>query len=187
MSATLDVKSVPVVVGTVAGVAAWVSGYVCAYLIAGTRVRESGLNRVLEFLGEGTVIYKLVGWVFFNSHFVDTVFEGAPVTVAANTIGGDDGFTTLLFLVPPALLVAAGLAVARYEGVATSDAGIRAGLSVVPAYFLLSILGAFVFTITAGPATGRPDLLLAAVLAGVVYPAVFGAAGGALAGTTAPE
>lgn len=187
MSQGLDRDDVPLAVGAVAGLAAWVLGYLLTYLVAGGRIRESGLGQLLEFLGEDGAIYKLVGWVFYNSHFVETVVEGAPVAVAGNAIGGDQGFTPLLFVVPPALLLAAGLALARFQGSETSRDGVLAGLAVVPVYFVLSILGAFLFTISAGPATGRPDLLLAVLLAGLVYPAVFGGIGGGLAGVTAAD
>jgi hypothetical protein len=152
------------------------------HLIAGRNIRDSGLGQLLEFLGEGGTVYKLVGWVFYNSHFVETVVNGAHVTVAGNAIGGDQGFTPLLFVVPPALLLAAGLAVGRFQGVEAPGAGALAGAAVVPVYLVLSVVGLVLFTVTAGPATGRPDPLLAILLAGVVYPTVFGAAGGALAG-----
>jgi hypothetical protein len=185
MSSTIGRESVPLGAGAAAGAVAWLLGYVFTYIVAGTRIRDSGLSQFLEFLGEGGAVYKLVGWVLFNSHFVETVVEGAPVSVAANAIGGENGFTPLLFVVPPALLLAAGLVLARYRGAEAPDAGALAGLATVPAYLVLSVLGVFLFTISAGPATGRPDLLLAVVLAGVVYPAVFGAAGGALGGATA--
>jgi hypothetical protein len=132
-------------------------------------------------------VYQLVGWVFYNAHFVDTVFGGLPVAATGSAVGGENGFTPLLFLVPPALLLAAGLAVARFRGADTPATGALAGLAVVPGYFLLSVAGVFLFTIAAGPARGRPDPVLAAVLAGVVYPAVLGVAGGALAGATAAE
>lgn len=187
MSPGFDREDVPLAAGGVAGLAAWVLGYLCTYLVAGGRIRESGLGRLLEFLGEGGAIYKLVGWVFYNSHFVETVVNGAPVAVAGNAIGGDQGFTPLLFVVPPALLLAAGLALARFQGAQSPQDGGLSGLAVVPAYLVLSVVGAVLFTISAGPATGRPDLLLAVLLAGVVYPALFGGIGGVLAGATASD
>jgi hypothetical protein len=99
-------------------------------------------------------------------------------------VGGENGFTPLLFVVPPALLFAAGLALGRYRGVETPRDGAATGLGAVPGYFLLSLVGVFLFTITTGPASGRPDPVLAVALAGVVYPAAFGALGGAVAGAT---
>jgi len=176
----------PYATGALAGVVAWLLGYVCTYLIAGTRIRESALNQVLQFF-DGASTYKLVGWVFFNSHFVETVFQGLPFAAAANAVGGENGFTVLLFVVPPALLVGAGLAVGRYQGVETPETGGLAGLTVFPGYLVLVFLGAVLFVVSAGPASARPDLLFAVVLAGLVYPAVFGGLGGALAGATADQ
>jgi hypothetical protein len=185
MATLLDDVDVPLVTGTAAGVAAWLVGYVCAYAVAGTRIRESALGRVLEVLGDGAAVYKLVGWVFYNSHFVNTVFEGLPVAVAGSAVGGENGFTPLLFVVPPALLFAAGLALGRYHGVETPRDGAVTGLGVVPGYLLLALVGVFLFTISAGPASGRPDPVLGVVLTGIVYPAVFGVLGCAVAGATA--
>jgi hypothetical protein len=130
-------------------------------------------------------LYKFVGWVFFNSHFVDTVVSGPVGATAGNAIGGGNGFTSVLFLVPPALLVGAGLAVGRFHGVETAESGALAGSAVVPGYLLMAVVGAVLFVVSAGPASGRPDVVLAVVLAGVVYPTVFGSLGGILAGLTA--
>lgn len=175
----------PYVAGAGAGVVAWLLGYACTYLVAGTRVQESALNQVLELVG-GASTYKLVGWTFYNSHFVETAVEGLPATVTS-AVGGEGGFTVLLFFVPPALLVAAGLAVAWYQGVDTPEAGGLAGLTVVPGYLVVVFLGAVAFVVSVGPVSGRPAIVLAVVLAGLVYPGVFGALGGVLAGATAEE
>lgn len=182
MSST-NLRDVPVAAGVVAGGAAWVLGYVATYVVAGTQIRESALGRIVEFVGDGAAVYKLVGWVFFNSHFVDTVFQGLPVAAVSNAVGGG-GFSPLLFLVPPALLVGAGLAVGRSQGVDSPRDGAVAGLAVLPGYLLFVVAGAVLFVVSAGPATGRPDPVLAVVFAGLLYPAVFGAAGGTLAGAT---
>jgi hypothetical protein len=175
----------PYVGGAGVGVVAWLLGYVCTYLVAGTRVRESALNQVLELAG-GASTYKLVGWTFYNSHFVETAVEGLPARVTS-TVGGEGGFTVLLFFVPPVLLVAAGLAVARYQGSDTPEAGGLAGLTVVPGYLVVVFLGAVAFVVSVGPVSGRPPIVLAVVLAGLVYPGIFGALGGVLAGATADE
>lgn len=175
---------VPISAGVVAGIAAWLVGYVCTYIVAGTQIRESILSQAVELLGDGSATYKFVGWVFFNSHFVDTVVSGPLSTSASNAVGGGNGFTPILFLVPLALLVGAGLAVGRFQGVETAEAGAVAGLAVLPGYLVFAVLGTVLFEVSAGPASGGPDVVLAVVLAGVVYPAVFGALGGALAGET---
>jgi hypothetical protein len=126
----------------------------------------------------------MVGWVFFNAHFVDTVFQNVPLvgSSASSYIGGDGGFTTLLYVVPAGLLIAAGLALARRHRAENPTRGAIIGATVIPGYLLLSIAGPFLFEVSTLGATGAPDLLPAIVLAGIVYPVLFGGAGGALGG-----
>lgn len=178
----------PFAVGIVGGVVAWLLGYVLTYLLVGSDLRESRLNQFAQTFGDGDATFELVGWVFFNSHFVDTVIDaGFFGTGTANFVGGEDGFTALLYLIPPALLVIAGVALVRYQGTAdTADGAITGGL-VVPGYLLLSVVGAFLFRVQAAGASGQPDLLPAIVLAGFLYPAVFGAIGGVVAAATTDE
>ena len=57
----------------------------------------------------------------------------------------------------------------------------------LPGYLVLSVVGAFLFEVTVGDASGAPALLPAIVLAGLLYPVVFGAAGGAVAAATTDE
>jgi len=87
-----------------------------------------------------------------------------------------------LYLVPAALLLAAGLALARQQRAASPGQGAMVGLTVVPGYFLLSIAGGLLFEVTTLGATVGPDIVLAAIIAGIVYPLVFAGAGGALGG-----
>lgn len=83
-------------------------------------------------------------------------------------------------MVPPLLLLAGGLAVGRYAG--TTDAATAAvgGASLVIGYGLLSVLGVVLFP----TANVTPDAVTGVLLAGVVYPVVFGAVGAAVAGAT---
>lgn len=188
MSSNTDADSLPLVPGALAGVAAWVLGYVFTYLLVSSDLRESGLNQFAQAFGDGDATYELVGWVFFNSHFADTVIDaGFFGTEATNFIGGEDGFTALLYVIPVALILASGLAIGRYQGVTDVNDGAIAGALVVPGYLVLSIVGAFLFRVEAGGASGQPDLLPAIVLAGIVYPVVFGAIGGAIASVTAED
>ena len=188
MSATLDASDLPIVPGAIAGLLSWIVGYVLTYLLVASDIRESGLNQLAQAFGDGDATYELVGWVFFNSHLVDAVVEAPFVgSRTANFVGGEDGFTLLLFAISPVLLVAAGLAVGRSQGVTRADAGAVAGALVVPGYLVLSIVGAVLFRVEAGGASGEPDLLPAILLAGVVYPLVFGAAGGVVAAVTTDE
>lgn len=188
MSATVDVDDLPLVPASVAGIVTWVLGYAFTYVLVGTDVRESRLNRFIEAFEGEPATYELVGWVFYNAHFVDVVYEGfGGRFMPASYVGGGDGFTQLLYVVPPALLVGAGLAVGRYQGVTETNDGAVAGALVVPGYFVLAIAGAFLFEVSAAGTTGAPDFLAAFFLAGLVYPLVFGAIGGVLAAVTAEE
>ena len=170
--------------GSVVGLFAWVLGYALTYVLVGSEVREGTLNRVLEFMTDDEATYEIVGWVFYNAHFVDTVFEGIPFVSTANFVG-EDGFTTALFLVPPALLLVSGLALSRYRGVTDAAEGVLTGLAVVPGYFLASVVGVFLFQVSVGDASAAPDLAPALVLAGVVLPTAFATAGSVLGALTA--
>ncbi|MCY4731880.1 hypothetical protein KY092_15070 [Natronomonas gomsonensis] len=187
MSSNIDADSLPLVPGALAGVAAWVLGYVFTYLLVSSDLRESGLNQFAQAFGDGDATYELVGWVFFNSHFAETVIDAGFFGDTTSFIGGENGFTALLYVIPVALILASGLAIGRYQGVTDINDGAIAGALVVPGYLILSIVGAFLFRVEAGGASGQPDLLPAIILAGIVYPVVFGAIGGAIASVTAED
>ncbi|WP_181691943.1 hypothetical protein [Natronomonas sp. LN261] len=191
MSPNTGRESLPFVEGAIAGAAAWIVGYVLTALVVLTRIDRSELGEISRNVeGDGSSI-DFVGWVFFNSHFVDTVLEagilGIGGTRTVSFVGGD-GFTPLLHLVPVALLVAAGIAVGRSQGVTDTAGGAIAGVLVVPPYLALSAAGAVVFRVSTealgASFSGEPELLPAVVLAGVVLPAVFGSLGGIAAAVT---
>lgn len=178
-----NVGDLPFGVGAAAGAGAWVLAYLFTYLITADRLRESGVRRLIEFFGGDLPTWKMVGWVFFNAHFVDIVVEG-PFGGAVNFIGGEDGFTPLLYVVPPLLLFAAGLAVGRYYGAGDDTVGAAlAGVTPVVGYGILSVVGVFLFS-TQEPSIGL-DPVTGVLLAGIVYPVVFGAIGAVVAGLTA--
>jgi hypothetical protein len=179
----------PYVAGAVAGLAAWIAGYVGTYLVVGSDVRESGLNWILEVLGGEPATYELVGWVFYNAHQVDTVFRGLPVrgTVTASYVGGENGFTTLLYAIPIVALLVAGGAVAARRGARTTADGAVAGVTVLAGYLVASIAGVVLFEVGVGDASAAPDAIPAVVLAGVVYPSVIGATGGVVAALVAGQ
>lgn len=185
MSLTTDAESRPSVESAVAGTAAWVFGYAFTYLLVAADIESSPLNRLIEFFDGDSATYELVGWVFYNAHLVDISYTGIGIfSPPRSLVGGEDGFTILLYLIPPALLLISGLAIGRYRGVTAVNDGAVTGALVTPGYLLLSIVGVFLFTVSAGDASGAPDLIPAVLVAGVVYPIVFGGAGGVLASAT---
>ena len=187
VSASTDLEDLPLAPAATAGAAAWLSGYLCTYLLVGRDVRESALNRFVEAFEGEPAAYELVGWVFYNAHFVDVVYAGFGGRFLPPTYVGEEGFTYLLYAVPPALLVAAGLAAGRYRGVAETNEGAVVGALVAPGYLAFAVAGVFLFEVSAAGTTGRPDPLSAVVLAGVVYPLAFGGVGGVVAAHTAGD
>lgn len=173
-----------IVSGFLAGIGAWIAGYVVMYLAIASEVRESPLHQMIEFLQGEPATYETVGWVFYNAHFVPTIFRNVPLagTRTVTYIGDGNEFSPLLYLIPIVALVATGIVIAWYHQAESPTDGAVAGLSVAPAYFLLSVIGVFVFTVTVGEAQGSPELLPAIALAGVAYPIVLGATGGAIGG-----
>lgn len=168
--------------GFVAGVFAWIAGYLVTYLIVAPDVSESGLNRLIEVLDGEPATAELVGWVFFNAHFVETVFEGLPVlgSRTASYVGGD-GFTVLLYLVPVVALSVVGLLLARSSGATDITAGALSGLTALPGYALTAAVASVAIEVTTAGASAGPNFLAALVLAGVAYPIVFAGLGGAFA------
>lgn len=179
-----DSNRPPYLPGAVLGGIAWLLGYVVTYLLAASDVRETPLQRFFEAVDGEPATYEMVGWIFYNAHFVDTVFENIPVIGSWTTefIRNGDALSPILYLVPVGVLLATGLALARYVGSDDVQTGAMAGLTAVPGYLLLSVAGVFLFRVTIGGASAAPDLLPAIVLAGLVYPAICAGAGGALAG-----
>ena len=115
-----------------------------AYLLVGSDIRASGLNQFARTFGDGDATYELVGWVFFDSRLVETLIDaGFFGTGPANFVGGDDGFTALLYLIPPALLAITGVVPGRYSGAVDPADGAVTGTLIVPGYLLFSVVGAF--------------------------------------------
>jgi cytochrome c biogenesis protein CcdA len=102
-----------------------------------------------------------------------------------NFIAEVAAFSAMLYLVPVLLLFGAGLAIGRRTA-GEQDYGdaAAAGATVVAGYLPLAVIGAVLVQVQSGSSTAGPDLLLAVVLAGLVYPAVLGALGSVVAFAT---
>lgn len=174
----------PLVEGAVTGAVGWLLGYVFTYLVVSPGVRDSSLQRVIELFGGESATYEIVGWVFYNAHFVNTLFQDVPLVGGRTTsfIGGDQGFTVLIYVVPVGLLLAAGAVLGRYRDVTTGKEGALVGVTALPGYLLLSVAGTFLFEVTLADVSGGPELLPAVFLAGVVYPGLLASGGGAVVG-----
>lgn len=177
--------------GTVAGLGAWLVGYLVTYLLHSGGVRDALATDVLELLAGDPVTWKLIGWLYFNAHFVDASVPGLLGRSTVNLLSGAEELGLLaLYVLPPVALLVAG-AVAAY-GRADADAGAvegaKTGAAVALGYLLASLVGAVAVRITVADAVAGPSLVTAVLLAGLVYPLVFGAVGGAVATVVAgPE
>ncbi|WP_224268536.1 transporter [Haloprofundus salinisoli] len=171
--------------GALAGAAAYAFGYAVTYALTSSEIRDSGAQQLLELFTGESATWKAVGWVFYNAHFVDTQIPGLfGVSRAINFVAEVEAFPSVLYVLPPVLLLLAGVGVARSAGVTDAADGAKAGAAVLLGYFALSVAGAFVFAVPVGQtATAEPDFVAAVLVAGVVYPAVFGTLGGVVAGT----
>lgn len=185
MAVDTDIGPPTVILSAIAGIAAWGGGYLGTYLIVGPNIRESALNQILEAFDGDPAVYELVGWVFYNAHFVDILIQDLPIigTRTVSYVGGENGFTVVLYGLPIVLLAVAGFGIAWYHGSDGPIGGAIDGLLLTPWYMLLMLLGVVLFEISVGEARAAPDLVMAFALAGVVYPLVFGGIGGSVAGT----
>lgn len=181
-SSTTDTRSI--VRGAAAGVVAFVLGYLATYVLTEARVRESleGVNAILQFFGgEQIPAWQAVGWVFFNAHYVRTQLPGVGGTRTHNFVTSGD-LSSLLFAVPIVILLATGFAIAWTRGPTNVRAGTLDGATITIGYAAAAIAGVFLFGVTRGDASISPDPITGVLLAGIVYPLVLGALGGALAG-----
>ena len=156
-------------VAAAGGVVAYLVGYALTYAAVGREVSNSLAARVLEIATGDPGTWQLVGWVFYNAHYVPVEVPGVVGSTAVNLVGGP--FTSAL--------LAGGAAVAVVGGADEPVAGAVAGLAVTVGYLPLSALGAVAVGIDIGDATAGPTVAAAVLLAGLVYPLVFGAVGGA--------
>ena len=186
MSATQRVDRRTIGLGTVLGVVTYALGYLVTYLTQRGTVEERlrGFNFVAELFGGDPIpAWKAVGWLFFNAHFVETELPGFGGTRTENFVASvGDGSLTWLYLVPPLILLAAGVVLAVLSRAGTPADGVVLGALVVVGYLPLAVAGAFVFGFGGTDWTIAPDVVTAVLLAGIVYPTVFGAVGGAIGG-----
>ena len=174
-----------VVRGAAGGAVAFLLGYGLTYAWTAPAVEDAlrGVNAVADLLGGAAApTWKAVGWLFYNAHVVSTrvpAVGGGDRLV--NFIGqAGDGSYVLLYALAPVLLALAGAAVARYDNADRTGTAAAAGAAVVVGYLPLAVVVALLVGHGfGGDVRVAPDLVTAVAVAGVVYPAFFGALGGA--------
>jgi len=168
--ALLDRSSLPFAAG--AGLGAWLLGYLFTYLLTAGDIRTAFPTRIIEAFTGDPATWQIVGWVFYNAHLVSTTVDLGIVTVTQSFVGGD-GFTPLLYVVPPLVLFAGGIAVVRATGITDSTEAALAGVVSVVGYLPLAVAGALLFRIRGS----GPTIVPAVLIAGIIYPVLFGALG----------
>lgn len=174
------------------GALAFLLGYMATFILQSGDLPE-GLGSVADALAalgaSPPAGWQVVGWYFLGAHNVGLeVSTSVAGQSSSGTVLSDLGI--LQMVVPVCLLVVAGFLAARAAGVPDATGGAKAGLTVVPGYLapavVLALSSSWSFSESAGgvsaSATVAPELLPAVLLAGVLYPVVFGALGGAAAG-----
>jgi len=183
-ASTGGVLGLRVLGGAAAGAVTFVLGFLVTYL-----AKSGQFSR--QLLGNSPSTEHYVSWMFFKMHNV-----GHEATASAGSRSESEAFDPStwpvwddwLFALPPALLLVAGLAVGVLWADGRAGSGGLYGASLVLGYLPMALLaGLFaqysatrfggVVSVSAGPKL--PELIL---LAGVLYPLVFGAVGGVVAG-----
>ncbi|SEW27823.1 transporter [Halobacterium jilantaiense] len=173
--------------GAVTGAVVYVVGYLVTYLWQGNSVSESFevINFLVELAGGDPIpTWQVVGWLYYNAHNVAFTTPALGSGRTAQNLVADGNAPMLLYLVPVVVLLLAGFVVARYADATDVESGARAGVTVAAGYAVLAAIGLFVFRYSVGDATVHVDYALGVLLAGIVYPVVFGALGGVLGAVT---
>lgn len=184
--------------GFIAGVGALVVGCVTTLTLSDAGDRRGAVEEIVESDGPaGAVLgeflpewYHVAGWLFFDSHQVDVSVRVGEALGGAAWVG-EYAETLLptaseLQILPPLLLAGAGAIVAlRRSRAGPADAALAGGTVVVgylPGVVAVAAVATFEVTVfndvallEIGPAFGE-----AVLFAGLVYPLVFGVAGGFL-------
>lgn len=173
--------------GAVAGAAAFIVGYVLTYAWRAPAISDSlrGMNFLARLLGiESIPTWKGVAWLFYGAHGVATRFPtvGGGTQLVNMVEQSGDGTITLLYVLVPVLILLAGAATAWLVDAVDTGEAATAGATVAIGYFVLATAGTVVFAHAVGDTGARiaPDPVTGVLLAGLVYPVVFGGIGGAI-------
>ena len=181
----MDRSDIPLGRGAIGGLVAYALGYLVTYLWQGPSVRDSlsGINTLIDLVGGQTIpTWQAVGWLFYNAHAVELQVPSLGAGSATRSLIGNGGAPSLLLVVPPVILLLAGAAVGWWSDAEDLQAGAVAGATTVLGYLVLVVIGIFAFRYSIQDAVIGPLFVRGLLLAGIVYPVVFGGIGGGLAG-----
>ncbi|MDY7081605.1 MAG: transporter [Halobacteria archaeon] len=166
--------------GAVAGGVAYVVGYVLTFVWKAGDYEETfeAVRPIANFLGAETPpVWKIVGWIFYSAHFVESRVDWAFGTYHTNLVQSGDGNLQLLYLVPPLLLATAGYFVAKRGELDEMMDAVRSGAKVTVGYLPLVFVGALLFRV----GDSGPGLVPSVLVAGIIIPLIFGSIGGVIA------
>jgi hypothetical protein len=185
---TSGMDGAPLKEGAIGGFASFVVGYILTLLVVAVGESDELSNNSVE----------AAGLLYYNAQFasLDATAQvgGGSRTSSFNfltdstlfgaTIEGPSVPAVVYHLIPILVLVAAGVLVANYVGAQELRDGAVAGATLALGTVLPALLGTvfFSFEITGlfASLTFTPALVPGVLLAGLFYPAVFGAIGGAI-------
>lgn len=189
--------------GLLLGMVAFLGTYLVMYSLRAERVASATAGLPLALSASTPEVPQVVGWLVYRAHFVPIEYSvsGASSDSGVLSFGSFPGAGDLvaalepglLLLVPLVMIVICGFYTAIQCDVSTPKTGAVAGASIVVGYLLLVVvavaaltwslsLAVFNLTVTASIGPGEAQ---AVFIAGVVYPLVGGALGGAAAGSVA--
>jgi len=184
-------RNVSVRVGFNMGMGAYLLGYVATYVLLAIEAGRS-LNDYLT--PNSKFVYEPVGWIFYGAHTVPVSSSNLDGSENVNyLLNAHDALgmaipTVIYYAVPVAVLGLAGYLAARRVDARRQVTGILAGASVVFGYFVLAYFGAYFFEVMIGRNQYvKPDVTTSLLVIGLAYPIVFGAIGGSIAVSRAPE
>lgn len=181
-----------------AGLGAFITGYLVTVVIAGSRLQavmavtvtgefvdQATLGRIFGSSPSPTVVG---GWLFYNAQFIPTslptadAINGFESLTNRSLLLAIDGSLLLLYLVPFAMLLAAGYLTVRTGPTYGVRGETYGGASVALGYVPPLSIGALLLraNVPNAPSVASPDGLQT-VFIGLVYALVVGAIGGKLA------
>jgi len=168
------------------GVVAALLGYLLTFLVVASEVRSGLESDVAEWKG--------VAWYFYNAHLVEIEATGDVAGFGGTTTvdfiaQSDTARVTLLYAVPPLVLLGVGALLAYHFDVRDLGEAVVVGAPVTLGYVVVLAVGAVVsetstqaefFGIQASGSMA-PELLPAILLGGLLFPLVFATSGAVIA------
>jgi hypothetical protein len=167
----LEESDLPFREGAIVGVASFVITYIVTGIVFS--VGYSGGGATSEF-----PTWKAGGWAFYSVHNANIT----PISQLAELFGAGLVPTPIAYLIPPAVLAGAGYYLAKDSGTESYTEGAAWGATLILGYLPLCFVGIF---LTSHSTEGlisfeiAPDFTTSLLFAGIIYPAIFGALGGA--------